>query len=177
MTSPFRAYYWSFWVFNSSGFIAPYLEIKTYMKENDKLAAINIPYGFEDTIFQSQYDKNATFDIKFYFDPAENTSAMVLRNIITGVLNEFNMGLTQGRHVIGLDEESTLSDEFDYIDFFVPGMIGFTIMTSMVYGSIERNTKFRKDGILRKLLTMPITRAEWIFSKMLFMLFLSFIST
>jgi ABC-2 type transport system permease protein len=56
-------------------------------------------------------------------------------------------------------------------------MIGFTIMTSCIYGSIERNTKFRKDGILRKLLTMPITRTEWIFAKMLFMLFLSFIST
>ena len=56
-------------------------------------------------------------------------------------------------------------------------MIGFTIMTSMIYGSIERNTKYRKDGILRKLLTMPVNRAEWILSKMIFMLFLSFIST
>ena len=56
-------------------------------------------------------------------------------------------------------------------------MIGFTIMQTCIYGSIERNTKFRKDGILRKLLTTPITRAEWIFSKMLFMLFLSFVSS
>ena len=152
-------------------------DIAQYMKENEKLAAIQIPEGFEDVLIQSQFDENATFDIVFYFDPAEDTSVMVLKNIVTGILHEFNMGLTQGRHVIGLDEESTLGGEFDYIDFFVPGMVGFTIMTSMVYGSIERNTKFRKDGILRKLLTMPITRAEWIFSKMLFMLFLSFIST
>jgi ABC-2 type transport system permease protein len=70
-----------------------------------------------------------------------------------------------------------LGEEFEYIDFFVPGVIGFTIMTSMVYGSIERNTKYRSDGILRKLLTTPVTRIEWIFSKMLFMLFLAFIST
>jgi ABC-2 type transport system permease protein len=76
-----------------------------------------------------------------------------------------------------MEEKTILGEDFDYIDFFVPGMIGFTIMTSMVYGSIERNTKLRKDGILRKMLTMPVTRYEWIFSKMLFMLFLSFIST
>jgi ABC-2 type transport system permease protein len=56
-------------------------------------------------------------------------------------------------------------------------MIGFTIMQQSIYGSIERNTKFRKDGILRKLLTTPITRSEWILAKMLFMLFLAFIST
>ena len=152
-------------------------DITEYMKENDKTVAIQIPEGFEDILIESMHDKNATFDIVFYFDPAENTTAMVLRNIVAGIVREFNMALTQGRHVITIDEESTLGEDFDYIDFFVPGMIGFTIMTSMVYGSIERNTKYRKDGILRKLLTMPITRAEWIFSKMLFMLFLSFIST
>ena len=56
-------------------------------------------------------------------------------------------------------------------------MIGFTIMQTCIYGSIERNTKYRKDGILRKLLTTPVTRVEWIFSKMFFMLFLSFVST
>lgn len=151
--------------------------IAEYMKENDKAAALQIPEGFEDVLIESMHDKNATFDIVFYFDPAENTTIMVLRNIVAGIVQEFNMGLTQGRHVITIDEESTLGEDFDYIDFFVPGMIGFTIMTSMVYGSIERNTKYRKDGILRKLLTMPITRAEWIFSKMLFMLFLSFVST
>jgi ABC-2 type transport system permease protein len=56
-------------------------------------------------------------------------------------------------------------------------MIGFTIMQQCIYGSIERNTKFRKDGILRKLLTTPITRTEWILSRMLFMMFLSFLTT
>jgi ABC-2 type transport system permease protein len=76
-----------------------------------------------------------------------------------------------------MDEESTVGDDFEFIDFFVPGIIGFTIMTSCIYGSIERNTKYRKDGILRKLLTTPVTRTEWIVSKMLFMLFLSFVST
>jgi ABC-2 type transport system permease protein len=79
--------------------------------------------------------------------------------------------------LFGINEESSIIEDFEFIDFFIPGIIGFTIMTSCIYGSIERNTKFRKDGILRKLLTMPITRAEWILSKMLFMLFLSFIST
>ncbi len=87
------------------------------------------------------------------------------------------MNITGGQSIFGINEESSITEDFGYIDFFLPGIIGFTIMTSCIYGSIERNTKFRKDGILRKLLTMPITRSEWILSKMLFMLFLSFIST
>ena len=87
------------------------------------------------------------------------------------------MQLSGGRRIIGVDQISTITEDFDFIDFFIPGMIGFTIMTSCIYGSIERNTKFRKDGVLRKLLTTPITRSEWILAKMLFMLFLSFVST
>jgi ABC-2 type transport system permease protein len=87
------------------------------------------------------------------------------------------MGITGGREVISVTDETIIQEEFDFIDYFIPGMIGFTIMTSCIYGSIERNTKYRKDGILRKMLTMPVTRTEWILSKMFFMLFLSFLST
>jgi len=100
-----------------------------------------------------------------------------MSSIINSVINEFNMNITGGENILGINEESSIGEDFNFIDFFLPGMIGFTIMTSCIYGSIERNTKFRKDGILRKLLTMPITRSEWILSKMLFMLFLSFVST
>ncbi|RLF48735.1 MAG: hypothetical protein DRN10_02075 [Thermoplasmata archaeon] len=59
----------------------------------------------------------------------------------------------------------------------MPGVIALTVMTNSVFGVIESNTKFRKKGMLRKLLTTPFTRGEWIMAKMLFMLFMSFVST
>jgi ABC-2 type transport system permease protein len=133
---------------------------------------------------ESQYDpltefddENLPFNLTLYVDPSDQTTTSILRSIITSVIYQLNMNIVGGENVIGINEESSVGEDFDYIDFFLPGMIGFTIMTSCIYGSIERNTKYRKDGILRKLLTMPITRAEWILSKMLFMLFLSFVST
>ena len=152
-------------------------DITGYMLDEDKSVALQIPEDFSETLQSYFVDKDASVNLTFYFDPSEQTTTGVIRSIVSSVLYEYNMGFTQGKTVVGLDEEKTLGEDFTYIDFFVPGMIGFTIMTSMIYGSIERNTKYRKDGILRKLLTMPVTRVEWIFSKMLFMLFLSFIST
>jgi ABC-2 type transport system permease protein len=150
--------------------------ITEYMSENNIIVGLQIPQGFEDTVQTSFHDENISMNLSFYFDPSEQSTVFTIKTILATVLNKYNMGLTQGRDVIGMEDVGTL-EEFDYIDFFVPGMIGFTIMTSMIYGSIERNTKYRKAGILRKLLTMPITRADWILSKMLFMLILSFIST
>ena len=152
-------------------------DISDYMQEQGKTSGLVIPEGFGQALQQSFIDRNVTVNLSFYFDPSEQTTTSVIRNVVTSTIQEFNMALTQGRHIIGIHDESTLGEDFDFIDFFVPGMIGFTIMTSCIYGSIERNTKYRKDGILRKLLTMPVTRAEWILAKMLFMLFLSFLST
>ncbi len=161
--------------------------VTDYMRDEDKKVGLIIPEGFEDLInsyIQSKYDPNSTFNddelpfnLTIIVDPSDQTSTSIVRSIIASVIQQFNINITGGQNIVGITEESSMGEEFKYIDFFIPGIIGLTIMQSMVYGSIERNTKYRKDGILRKLLTTPITRAEWIFSKMLFMLFLSFIST
>ena len=160
-------------------------DVTKYMRDEGISATLVIPEGFGDNItkyFESQHNPlvsfNGTlFNLTLYIDPSDQTTTPIIRSIITGILHEYNINITGGENIMGINEKSSIGQDFEFIYFFVPGMIGFTIMTSMVYGSIERNTKYRKDGILRKLLTMPVTRADWIISKMLFMLFLSFLST
>lgn len=151
--------------------------ITDYIKENNIKNLIVIPKGYENDVTSSFVDPNVKVNLTYYYDPTETQTNQILRSVISSVLEGLNMQLTQGKTIIGLSEQSTITENFGFIDFFIPGMIGFTIMQQSIYGSIERNTKFRKDGILRKLLTTPITRSEWILAKMLFMLFLAFIST
>ncbi len=152
-------------------------EITEYIKDNNVKNLIVIPQGYKNNIMSSYADPSIRVNLTYYFDPTEQQTNQVLRSVISSVLQGLNMQISQGRTIVGLREESTVTEDFGFIDFFIPGMIGFTIMQQSIYGSIERNTKFRKDGILRKLLTTPITRSEWILAKMLFMLFLAFIST
>lgn len=151
--------------------------ITDYIKENNIKNLIVIPKGYENDVTNSFVDPDMKVNLTYYYDPTETQTNQILRSVISSVLEGLNMQLTQGKTIIGLSEQSTITENFGFIDFFIPGMIGFTIMQQSIYGSIERNTKFRKDGILRKLLTTPITRSEWILAKMLFMLFLAFIST
>jgi len=155
-------------------------DISIYMKDNDLSVGLQIPEDFgkklEELINNSNNSKDKV-NLTYYIDPTDSTTPNIVRGIISGLVNGYNDMITLSPSLVSMEEKTILGEDFDYIDFFVPGMIGFTIMTSMVYGSIERNTKLRKDGILRKMLTMPVTRYEWILSKMLFMLFLSFIST
>jgi ABC-2 type transport system permease protein len=151
--------------------------VTSFIRDKNVKSLIVIPKGFQQTIQESFFNASAHIDLQFYFDPGEQTTTQVIRSVIAGILQEINKNLTQSRTIIGVNEISTITENFNFIDFFLPGMIGFTIMQSAIYGSIERNTKYRKDGILRKLLTTPVTRTEWILAKMLFMMFLAALTT
>ena len=147
-----------------------------FIQDNDIGRMIVIPKNYEKIIHESFVGGTEKVELDFYFDPGDQQSNQVIVGIISNIIQSLNMNITGGSTIIQINDISIYTQDFEYIDFFIPGMIGFTIMQTCIYGSIERNTKLRKDGILRKLLTTPITRAEWIFAKLLFMLFLSFIS-
>lgn len=171
-------------VLKETGVIKPIIvdvpqdEILSYIKENDIKRMIVIPEGYQQTIgmVQMGINEDATTNLSFYFDQSEQQTSSIVKSVISSVVINMNMNVSGGKEIIHIHDIETISGEFNFIDFFVPGMIGFTIMQTCIYGSLERNAKFRKDGILRKLQTTPITRSEWIFSKMLFQLFLSFVS-
>ena len=152
--------------------------VTKYIKDNNIQSLLVIPQGFSTRLNQEFVDPTAeSVNLTFYYDPSEAQSTSVVRSIVSNILQTMNMQMSKGRNFVGLSTKSSITEKFNYIDFFIPGMIGFTIMQQAIYGSIERNTKYRKDGILRKLLTTPITRSEWILAKMTFMLFLSFLTT
>ena len=152
-------------------------DVDTYIKEENIKRLLIIPEDFSEVIYLAQVmnDYNHSVNLTFHYDQSEQSNQAV-SSIISSVLRQMNMQVTDGKTVISMTGVETISGEFSFIDFFLPGMIGFTIMQTCIYGSIERNTKYRKDGILRKMLTTPITRTEWIVSKMLYQMFLSFIS-
>ncbi|HVQ01614.1 MAG TPA: ABC transporter permease [Candidatus Thermoplasmatota archaeon] len=152
--------------------VKPDVNITEYIKDKNIKAVIVIPKGFGDKVRLSE-----KVNLSFYYDPSDQTTVQVVRSVVTSILQQMNMEISHGSNIIGVSEIKTITENFNYIDFFLPGMIGFTIMQSAIYGSIERNTKYRKDGILRKLQTTPITRTEWILAKMLFMMFLAGITT
>ena len=157
--------------------VDPDIDVNALIQEKNIKSLLVIPDGFQQTIYASFTNASARVNLQFYFDPSEQTTTQVTRSVIASILQEMNSNLSASRTIIGVEEISTITENFNFIDFFVPGMIGFTIMQTAIYGSIERNTKYRKDGILRKLLTTPITRTEWILAKMLFMMFLAGITT
>jgi ABC-2 type transport system permease protein len=88
-----------------------------------------------------------------------------------------NQGMTFSEPFIQREYVSTVSEGFTYIDFFAPGIIAMSVMTSSLFGAVNINAELRQKGVLRKLATTPITRTEWILSNILYQIILAFIST
>lgn len=117
-----------------------------YIKTNNIQCFLVIPKGYQQRINQSFVNPASTVNLTFYYDPSQSTSTEVVRSVISNILQTMNMRMSNGRNIVGLSTQSSITNNFNYIDFFVPGIIGFTIMQQAIYGSIERNTKYRKDG-------------------------------
>ena len=88
-----------------------------YMLDNDKSVALQIPNDFGVTLQQYFIDKNVTVNLTFFFDPTDTSTVPIIRSIVTGVLNEFNDAITGSNNFIGLDEKSTIGEDYDFIDF------------------------------------------------------------
>jgi ABC-2 type transport system permease protein len=74
-------------------------------------------------------------------------------------------------------ETSILTKKYRFIEFFVPGIIAMSVMTSSLSGAVTMNAELRQKGVIRKLSTTPITRTDWILSNILYQSVLAVIST
>jgi ABC-2 type transport system permease protein len=105
-----------------------------------------------------------------------SSSAAAASGVVSSIVDSFNAKLTGSAQVVNVQNQQVLSSQFKYIDYFVPGIIGMTIVTSCILGTVSMQTQYRNSGILRKLGTTPLKKSEWIVSKMLYQIVVVLIS-
>jgi ABC-2 type transport system permease protein len=139
-----------------------------------------IPSGFEAECMNPPH--NASIVLKMV--PAEvDTASAAVKSVIDSVVEIFNTVLAESLtgqsppKVVTIRSESIVSKSFQYIDFFAPGLIAMTLMTTGIFGAIGWNTRNRELGILKKLATTPLTKLEWIIGVVLYELVMAAIST
>ncbi|RLF53245.1 MAG: hypothetical protein DRN37_11870 [Thermoplasmata archaeon] len=156
-------------------------ELHQYIeKHKGKIKALMIipeNYALSLGLAIAQHNASLAENITLMLDPSDTQGNNVILSVVSQFMGQSNLMIAGGDTFVRFNTSSIIQERYEYLDFFIPGVIGLMVMTNSIYGSIERNTKLRKTGILRKLLTTPIKRGEWILAKMLFMLFLAFIST
>lgn len=133
-----------------------------------------IPKGFH----HSCLTQNASVILKMV-PPEVDTSSATVRSVVYQRVEYFNI-VTTGVStpvVVTIESESIISESYSFIDFFVPGLIGMSLMTTGIFGAVGWNTRNRELGILKKLATTPLSKFEWIMGVILYEVIMAAIST
>jgi len=150
----------------------PTVNATEYAFEHKLSYVIVIPEGFENDVFMA----NAT--IKFIYDQSQ-TSASVVMGILSSVIYEMNLRIASlpndPQYFVVLQPETIAPKRFSFMDFFLPGMIAMSAMTTSIFTAVEISSRYRETGIFRKLATTPLRRIEWMLSGTIYLIVISFI--
>jgi ABC-2 type transport system permease protein len=154
---------------NASGFAS-------WLGQNDYPVGLLIPAGFAEN-----YTHNRTVNVTVFTDPADAASSGAVLGAVQGVVNEFNLHSACGLRpscptVVGIQLANVGSPVYKYIDYLIPGLIGFSILTSPMFSLVDVSSSYRKEGIFRQLSLTPLTRSEWLAARVVWYVLLTFIS-
>ena len=117
-----------------------------------------VPVGFADNLTRTK-----TASIRLYMDQSDQASAS-LAGIVTAATTSYAAHLygASTPNTVSVQQQSIITRNVRYIDFFIPGVIGMTLLTSGVFGAVNVNGRYRELKIIKKLATTPLTKIEWI---------------
>jgi len=121
-------------------------------------------------------DPNASVTVTYIYDASASSTSTKIQILRAGFA-VVNQGMSGQAPFIRAAETSMLTKNYRFIEFFVPGIIAMSVMTSSLSGAVNMNAELRQKGVIRKLSTTPITRTDWILSNILYQFILAVIST
>lgn len=129
-----------------------------------------IPAGFQQSI-----NLTGKADIKLYMDLSDQASQS-LAGVVSAVTNSYSAQFSRSPVSVSVDQVSIVTRNVRYIDFFIPGVVGMTLLTSGIFGAVNTNGRYRELKIIKKLATTPLSKIEWILGMIGYQMFLAAIS-
>lgn len=139
--------------------VASNQNLSRYLSSRSASDGMIIPEGFS-----AAFMTNQRINLTLYGNPASTTSAIV-SGITREVVNAFNLRGSAG--ILGVQPRTAVSSNYKYIDFLVPGLIGFSALTSPMFALVNISSTYRRDKVFKLLSLTPLTKTEWLLSKII----------
>jgi ABC-2 type transport system permease protein len=158
--------------------VDPAINATQYAKDNKLNLILVIPKGYDSSLaWRTAFrDPTASVTVTVLYDASSTSTATKMQalQLLFGVVNQRMSGSLP---FIRSTETPILTKKYRFIEFFVPGIIAMSVMTSSLSGAVNVNAGLRQKGVIRKLSTTPITRTDWILSNILYQFILAVMST
>jgi ABC-2 type transport system permease protein len=125
--------------------------------------------------FTYDFTLGKSINVTVYGNPASTTSGVV-KEITASVVNSFNLARARGTAVLGIKPMTIASSSYTYIDFLIPGLIGFAVLMSPMFALVNVSSTYKRDKVFKALSLTPLTKTEWLVSKILWYVVMTIIS-
>jgi ABC-2 type transport system permease protein len=143
-----------------------------YLTSHSGTSGILIPAGFQADISAKP---PVPVNVTVYGDPASSVYGAVV-GVTNAVVSEFNLRAAGASAIVSTQQVSVASKTYTYIDYLVPGLIGFAVLTSPMFALVNISSQYKRDKIFKQLSLTPLTKTEWLVSKIIWYIGLTFVS-
>jgi ABC-2 type transport system permease protein len=143
-----------------------------YLAEHSSSDGIVIPANFS-----ANYLAGEVESVTVYGNPTSSTSGIV-SGTVNGVINSFNLKYynPSATPIISITSATVNTEQTQYVDFLIPGLIGFSILVSPMFSLVNISSEYKKTKLFKQLSLTPLTKMEWLASKVLFYIVLTTVS-
>jgi ABC-2 type transport system permease protein len=140
-----------------------------YLADHSSSDGIIIPENFS-----ANYLAGNRVNVTVYGNPTSSTSGIV-SGTVDGVINYFNLNYYKQNAIpiIGTIQTTVNTQQTKYIDFLIPGLIGFSILVSPMFSLVNISSEYKKTKIFKQLSLTPLTKMEWLASKVMWYIVLT----
>jgi ABC-2 type transport system permease protein len=150
--------------------VSPSENFTKYLADHSSSDGIIIPADFS-----AKYLAGQPVDVTVYGNPTSSTSGIV-SGTVSGVANMFNLQRFNGSTVISISSTTVNTEQTQYVDFLIPGLIGFSILVSPMFSLVNISSEYKKTKLFKQLSLTPLTKMEWLASKVLWYIVLTVLS-
>jgi ABC-2 type transport system permease protein len=148
-------------------------DFSKYLADKSVSDGIIIPQNFS-----ADYLAGHQVNVTVYGNKAASSSSIV-SGTVGGYASYFNLNYFQLKYsdktpaIIGISPATVNTQQTKYIDFLIPGLIGFSILTSPMFSLVNISSEYKKNKLFKQLSLTPLTKMEWLTSKVLWYIVLT----
>ncbi len=150
-------------------------DLETYVRDQSIPVALRIPQGLQDEILSAVNGSAEAHPTVELLGDTSSSTFQTVQGVVQGIVTGFVFEL-YGVTPVLVETRGITQQASSYLDFFLPGVIGITILTSIFFAS-STSAEYRERHYFKLLATTPLRKGEFLLSRTLWMIGLVFIST
>lgn len=145
-------------------------QMNTSLSRGDIAAIIDIKTNGKGWILYpplSAFPKKPSFNVDVKYSNSSAQKGGIFKSILNNVLYQINTFGNKSPQIVSVSETTITGRKYKYIDFLLPGMLGFSLLSSGVFGTAFVFLSLRLTLVIKRFFATPVKRYSIVLGEML----------